>query len=185
LTEQALNTNIEKIKQGDATAFEKVYDTYSSALFGVCLKIVNDQELAEDILQEAFVKIWKNIHFYEPSKGTFFTWMLNITRNTAIDKYRQAKKVSFSSIQNDGRNVSYFKENNTSINTNHIGVQELLNKLPEDQREIIDYLYYKGYTQQELSDELGIPLGTVKTKSRTALKTLKELFILLILLKWM
>ena len=180
MTKDELNNAVASIKQGDQAAFERVYDAYSAALFGVCLKIVNDQELAEDVLQNAFVKIWKNIHAYDEKKGSFFTWMLNIARNSAIDKYRQNKKMSTTSIQNDGSSVDYYKENNTSINIQHIGVAELLKKLPEEQQVIVEYLYFKGYTQQEVSDELDIPLGTVKTRSRTALKALKQLFVLLL-----
>lgn len=176
-----LHTIIEQIKQGDGQAFEKMYDAYSSALFGVCLKIVNDQEQAEDVMQDAFVKIWKNIHAYESSKGTFFTWMLNVARNTAIDKLRQMKKRGTGSIQNEMNDVGNMLANSEQQNTNTIGLNELLFKLPKEQQEIIDYLYFKGYTQQEVSDELDLPLGTVKTRSRTALRALKDLFILLLI----
>lgn len=181
MKEKELHIIIEQIKQGDGQAFEQMYDSYSSALFGVCLKIVNDQEQAEDVLQDSFVKIWKNIHSYESSKGTFFTWMLNIARNSAIDKLRQMKKKGTSAIQNEMNDVSNMLTNSEQLNTNTIGLNELLFKLPKEQQEIIEYLYYRGYTQQEVSDELNLPLGTVKTRSRTALLALKDLFILLII----
>lgn len=179
MKQEELDISIEKIKQGDAKAFELVYDAYSGALYGLCLKIVKDPDACEDILQDAFVKIWKKINSFDESKGTFFTWMLNITRNTAIDKYRQTLKKSESSIQNEESNVSYSNASSSTININHIGLADLLKTLPEEQQEIIEYLYFKGYTQQEVSEELNIPLGTVKTRSRSALKAMKELFILL------
>ena len=105
--------------------------------------------------------------------------MLNITRNTAIDKYRQIVKKSEVSIQNEESNVTYSNASSSTMNVNHIGLGDLLKTLPDEQQEIIEYLYFKGYTQQEVSDELDIPLGTVKTRSRAALKAMKELFIIL------
>lgn len=180
MKDQEINSIVEKVKQGDENAFELLYDSYSAALFGVCLKIVNEQEIAEDVLQDAYLKIWSNIHSFDNSKGTIFTWMLNIARNTAIDKYRQLKKRNISAIQNASNDVSNVLSNSEELNVNTIGINELIKQLPEDQREIIEYLYFKGYTQQELSDELNIPLGTVKTRSRAALKLLRDLFVLLI-----
>jgi len=180
LKEQEINSIVEKVKQGDVNSFELLYDNYSAALFGVCLKILNDQELAEDVLQDAYIKIWSNIQSYDNSKGIIFIWMLNIACNSAIDKYRQQKKRSIRTIQNSTNDVGNVLSNSEEFNINTIGLNELLKKLPEDQQEIIEYLYFKGYTQQEVSDELKMPLGTVKTRSRAALKLLRDLFILLI-----
>lgn len=180
MKEQELHRIVERVKQGDSDAFEQLYDSYSAALFGVCLKILNNQELAEDVLQDAFVKIWTNIQSFDATKGTIFTWMLNISRNSAIDKYRQLKKRGGNAIQYDGNDVSNLISLGEEMNINTIGVNDLLEKLPEEHRKIIDYLYYKGYTQQELADELNIPLGTIKTRSRAALNLLRDLFVLLI-----
>lgn len=180
MKQEDINIAVQQIKQGDAKAFERIYDAYSSALFGICLKIVKDEEASEDILQDAFVKIWKKIYSFDETKGTLFTWMLNITRNTAIDRYRQLVKKSEVSIQNEDSNVSYSKASSSTMNVNHIGLSELLKTLPDEQQVIIEYLYFKGYTQQEVAEELDLPLGTVKTRSRSALKAMKELFILLL-----
>jgi len=182
LKEEELNSLVVKIQQGDSKAFEKIYDAYSSALFGICKKILVDTEIAEDVLQDAFIKIWQKASSYDASKGTFFTWMLNVARNTAIDKYRKSSKNTTFSIQNNEDYVSVNKENSTgnTIRTNHIGIKDLLASLPEEQQLMVEYLYYKGYTQQEVSEELNIPLGTVKTRSRKALKALGELFIVVI-----
>ncbi|MDB0011360.1 RNA polymerase sigma factor [Crocinitomicaceae bacterium] len=182
MKEEELNSLVLKVQQGDSKAFEKIYDAYSAALFGICKKILLDTEIAEDVLQDAFIKIWQKSTSYDPSKGTFFTWMLNIARNTSIDKYRKLSKNTTFSIQNNEDYVSINKEDSkgNTISTNHIGIKDLLSSLPEEQQIMIEYLYYKGYTQQEVSDELNIPLGTVKTRSRSALKALSELFIVII-----
>ena len=167
------------MKAGDYSAFEKIYDAYSPALFGISLKIVKNDDIAADVVQETFIKIWKKIGSFDRAKGTFFTWILNIARNTAIDKYRKISKVSTIPIQASENIVDLGNEEKSSQKTDHIGIKDLLKALPEDQQEIIEYLYFKGFTQVELADELNIPLGTVKTRSRAAIKNLKELFILL------
>lgn len=179
MKESELYNCIVGIQSGDAKAFELIYDSYSASLYGIVLKILQDDEVAQDVLQDAFVKIWKNCNSYEPQKGSFFTWMLNIARNTAIDKYRQMRKVSMRTIQNDGSSVD-ISDNAVHANAiDRIGLEELLKTLPEEQQEVIDYLYFKGFTQQETSDELNLPLGTVKTRSRSALKALGELFMVI------
>ena len=83
---------VSKVKDADTSAFAEVYDRYSGALNGVILRLVADQDIANDILQDSFVKIWKNIQSYDQAKGSFYTWMLNIARNTSIDYLRKAKK---------------------------------------------------------------------------------------------
>lgn len=179
LKENELHITVQQIKKGDSAAFEKIYEAYAPALYGICVKILNDEMQAQDVLQDSFVKIWKNCTSFDENKGSFFTWMLNITRNTAIDKYRQKIKKAAVSIQSDEKIVHVNVERHESIKTNHIGIRDLLKMLPEEQQVIIDYLYFRGYTHQEASDELNLPLGTVKTRSRNALKTLGKLFILL------
>lgn len=178
LEREELKQLVGKIKTGDQQAFEQVYDAYSTALFGISYKILKDENQAEDAVQEAFVKIWSKINSFDSEKGTFFTWMLNINRNTAIDLYRKNAKKQTVSIQNDTNYVNP-KLGVDSQNTDQIGIGDLLKVLPEQEQEIIEYMYFKGYTQKETAEALDIPLGTVKTRSRKALKGLKELFILL------
>jgi RNA polymerase sigma-70 factor (ECF subfamily) len=177
---QEINALVKALQNGDESAFSKLYDMYSGALYGLILKIVLDEEIAQDVLQDSFVKIWKNCQSYSQEKGTFYTWMLNICRNTAIDSFRKTKKERENKIQKEADNVSSL--NHESININTIGLMELIDKLPEEQRIVIDYLYFRGYTQQELSDELNIPLGTVKTRARNAVIELKDHFVLILLL---
>lgn len=160
----------------DKDAFSYLYDNYSAALFGVILRIVIKEESAEDVLQETFVKIWSNFQSYDKTKGKLFTWMVNIARNLAIDKTRsknfQKEQKNFST----DKNVDYIdSQKSTEFKPDNIGVRELLNKLPGDQKQLIDMAYFQGYTQQELAENLQMPLGTVKTKMRTAIMTLRKL----------
>ncbi len=167
-----------RFKNGQDSALSDIYDHFSGALFGIAKKIVNSQEVAEDVLQDSFIKIWKKRDTFDSEKATLFTWMLNITRNTAIDYYRKSKKSNLTSIQ-DFENGVYDSTGGVQ-NINTIGLQNLVSKLNADQQVMIEYLYFKGYTQQEVSDELDIPLGTVKTRSRSAVQELRKYFSLLL-----
>lgn len=176
-----INDLVARLQSGSQSAFSEVYDRYSGALNGVILRIVTDQEVAQDVLQDTFVKIWKNCQLYDGTKGSFFTWMLNIARNTAIDSIRRSKKRTGNEIQSTPDNVYLFGSVEQSTGT--IGMEKLIAELPEEQQLMLRYVYFKGYTHQEVSDELGIPLGTVKTRTRLALRELRKWFTLLVL--WM
>ncbi len=173
LSPQDIEQVVLGVKKGDKKAFEILYEKYSAALYGSVLRIVISEEVANEVLQEIFVKIWKNIQSYDKKKATIFTWMLNIARNSAIDRYRKIKKEHNVPLQVaetvDTGNVR------GELNVDYIGVSELISQLTPDQKLVLDYLYFKGYTQQELSDELEIPLGTVKTRARSAINELRKL----------
>ena len=163
------------LRQKDKAAFSYLYDNYSGALYGIILKILNqDDETAADILQESFVKIWKSFESYDPSKGTLFTWMLNIARNTAIDKLRSAKQVAIYSISDNIIMVDDVHQH--SMGEDGIGVMDVVNKLKYEYRTIIILAYFGGYTQEEISEKLNMPLGTVKTRTRAALIELRKIF---------
>jgi RNA polymerase sigma-70 factor (ECF subfamily) len=119
--------SIELLKAKDKKAFEELYDKYSGALFSIILRIVNNTEAAEDVLQEGFLKIWRNIESFDSGKSTIFTWMLNICKNTAIDALR--KNNSRPSIQTDTDNVSIQEINSTQTNVDLIGVKNSLKYL--------------------------------------------------------
>jgi RNA polymerase sigma-70 factor (ECF subfamily) len=169
-TEESLVT---LLKQKDKSAFSYLYDNYSGALYGIVLKILNrDEETAQDILQEAFVKIWKNLERFDAGKGTLFTWMLNITRNTAIDKLRSIKNISIQSIDNNVHIVD--RHHQHEMGEDKIGLKDVVNKLKPEHKTMIDLAYYGGYTQEEISEKLKMPLGTVKTRARAALIELRK-----------
>jgi len=156
------------LQEKSKPAFSYLYDNYSGALYGIVLRILNnDEETSQDILQESFVKIWKNIETYDRSKGTLFTWMLNITRNTAIDILRTLKRHTIQSIDDNVYNID--RQHSHKTNEDNIGVKEMVNKLKPEYKIIIDLAYFGGYTQEEISEELKMPLGTVKTRARAAL----------------
>jgi RNA polymerase sigma-70 factor (ECF subfamily) len=156
-------------------AFTLLYDMYSKSLFSIISNLISDREEAEDALQEVFVKIWKNIDSYHQSKGRLYTWMLNIARNTAIDKLR-SKGFNNSQKNLSADNFVHLLDdrNNMTHKIDSIGLREFVNKLKPKCIQLIDLLFFKGYTQQEASDELAIPLGTVKTQNRMCMNDLRK-----------
>ena len=157
-------------------AFAYLYDNYAAALNGVIYRLVEDKELAEDILQEAFVKIWNNFSSYDSTKGRLFTWMLNLTRNLTIDTLRSKGYKKQSKISSDENSVSNYADNRAVAEKfDAIGIRKQLNNLKPEQRSIIDMAYFNGYTQDEISKEMGIPLGTVKTRMRSAILELRKM----------
>ena len=155
-------------------SFTLLYDNYSKSLYAVIFNLIKNR--AEDVLQEAFVKIWNNIDSYNESKGRLYTWMLNITRNTTIDKLR-SKGYNNSQKNHSADNFVYMLEDNSkTVNRiDAIGISRFIKKLKPKCIQIIELLFFQGYTQQEASDELEIPLGTVKTQNRNCMNELRTM----------
>lgn len=164
------------LQQQDRQAFSYLYDNYCGALFGLVYKMVNDKELAEDILQEAFVKIWNNFSNYDSAKGRLFTWMLNLARNLTIDTLRSKGYKKQSKIRSDENSVNNFSDNaHAAEKFDAMGIRKQLTLLNSDQKLIIDLAYFGGLTQDKISKQLSIPLGTVKTRMRTAILELRKI----------
>jgi RNA polymerase sigma-70 factor, ECF subfamily len=163
------------LKNKDMNAFNALYDAYSAAIFGVVIRVVENEDVAQELLQDAFVKIWRNIEGYDQSKGRLYTWMLNIARNTAID-YKRSKQSKQSDKNRNIENVVYEvnRQNAVSMDTDMIGIKQEVEKLKTDYLQLIDLIYFKGYTQEETAQQLNIPLGTVKTRVRAAIQQLRE-----------
>ena len=165
---------IARLGKRDPLALDYLYDHYAGALYSIVLRVVRNEGVAEEVLQDVFLKIWDRMSSYDSSKGRLFTWMLNIARNQAIDKTR-SREMSQGRKTDDLDNLvnKIDGQESTELKTDAIGLKELLIRLPEEQRFVIDHLYLKGYTQSEMAEEFGIPLGTVKTRTRMALKELR------------
>ena len=164
------------LQNQDQTAFAYLYDNYAAALNGTIYRMVEDTQLSEDILQEAFIKIWNNFKQYDNSKGRLFTWMVNITRNLTIDTLRSKGYKKQQKISQDENSVSNYHDKNYGTDRfDSIGLRKQLATLKPEQKSIIDLAYFGGYTQEEISQEMGIPLGTVKTRMRTAIMELRKI----------
>lgn len=163
------------LQQRSEKAFSYLYDNYSGALYGVINSIVTEAETANDVLQDVFVNIWKKIESYDPAKGRLFTWMLNIARNAAIDKVRS--KGFRDSLKNQPISENVDMNAGSVINpvVNDVGLKKVISRLKEEQRVLIDLAYFHGFTHEEIAKAMNIPLGTVKTRIRSALIQLRTL----------
>ena len=160
------------LRQKDNQAFSYLYDHYAGALYGVIRQIVEDTELSNDVLQETFVNIWRRIDTYDVSKGRLFTWILNIARNAAIDKTRsKGFQQSQRQLPLDGEVI----QASIRPGIDDYGLKKLILKLKDEQRLLIDLSYFQGYTHEQIAKSLHIPLGTVKTRIRSALTQLRTL----------
>ena len=164
------------LRNRERRGYELLYDSYASTLLGVIAKIIEDTESAEDLLSEAFVKIVSSFEQYDPSRGRLFTWMINVTRNLCFDKLRSKE------FRNQTNNLKLddatelLVNHTTSFDPSHAELKSLTAKLDPREKELIDLAYFKGYTHTEISKELSIPLGTVKTRLRKAIRDLRLIF---------
>jgi len=164
------------LKRQDQQAFSYLYDNYAPALNGVIFRLVEDKTLSEDILQEVFIKIWNNFSSYDHSKGRLFTWMMNLTRNHTIDTLRSKGYKKQNKISGDENSVNNLHDATSGRDKfDAMGIRKQLSNLKPDQRTVIDLAYFNGYTQDEIAKEIGIPLGTVKTRMRTAILELRKM----------
>lgn len=174
-----LHTEIERqivqlLATQDAQAIVLIVQHYQNALFGVIFRIVQSQPVAEDVWQESLVKIWRNAQRYDAQKGRLFTWMLNICRRSAIDMTRSKAFKQQANIQAESPIVGMEGRGTASeTSIDAIGLTSYVDQLEPKYREVIEYVYLQGYTQAEASEVLDLPLGTLKTRVRTAMNQLR------------
>ncbi len=165
------------LKQQSRDAFNYLYKQYAGVLYGIINKVVYDEQTAQDVLQEVFVKIWNNVSQYDANKGRIYTWMLNIARNAAIDKLRSKGEIMKGKIQTGEDVVNNLERGlKTEQVTDTIGLRKMVDGLRPEYQTIVDMAYFKGYTLDEISKTLEIPLGTVKTRMRSAIQQLRGIF---------
>lgn len=165
---------VELLKNGDKKAMTLLYDNYSGSLLGVIKKVIADNDLAQDVLQESFIKVWKNARSYNPEKAKLFTWLYRIAYNSAIDKVRSINNKSQKEVQIEDSNV--YKLTTNSLNQDTLDIKKHLSSLDLKYQIVINALFFEGMTQQEASDELEIPLGTIKSRLKIGLRELKKIY---------
>lgn len=169
---------VQQLQLKNREAFSLLYDNYAEALFGVISRMVANKAAAEDLLQDAFVKIWKNINSYNTAKGTLFTWMINITRHVCIDYLRSKQHRHEMKVTGDdyggAETITVLLDAN--MDATIMDLEKFTRQLEAKYRQVIEMVYFKGYTHDEVAQMLNIPVGTVKTRSRTGLKLLRNLY---------
>lgn len=161
-----------KLRSRDQAGLTLLYENYLSALNGIAFNILKSKAHSEDAIQRAFLKIWDNINQYDENKSTLFTWMAQITRNTALD----IKRLKSFEKEHKSESLDPTVHNNktTQINTDKIDVKSLIDGMDEKYAFVLDHLYLQGYSQSELSKEHGIPLGTIKTRVKKGIEILRD-----------
>ena len=160
----------------DIAAFEKLYDMYALNIRGTIRVIVGNDEDAQEICQDVFVKVWNCSGQYANSKGRFFTWLLNIARNAAIDKLRSKdfknskKNISFSIY----KDIEAIPTNDRFDHFDILGIEKILERLNPDRRKILMMCYFSGLTQREVAENLNVPLGTIKSRMRKSMLILRD-----------
>lgn len=173
-------TDIEKrivdlLQQGDKSAIKLIYENYSEVLYGTIFQMLKEEAIAEDVFQESLLKIWRYAKSYDSKKGRLFTWMVNICRNTAIDKIRSKAFKDRKRIQEKDNLVDIADRlAGDSFNPDEIGIREWVDKLEPKFLEVVQVVYFEGYSHAEAAKKLEIPLGTLKTRVRQALAALRK-----------
>ena len=159
-------------------ALGQLYDRYRLILFGVLMRILNNREEAEDVLQEVFLQVWRRAVDFDENRGRPFTWLVTLARSRGIDRLRSLasrERVAVAGASEMPDEVSDAAAD--AIRSERVGaVNSALADLPEDQRKPLVLAYFDGLTQSEIATKLGVPLGTVKTRMRTAMIKLRESF---------
>ncbi|MBB5634159.1 RNA polymerase sigma-70 factor (ECF subfamily) [Pedobacter cryoconitis] len=168
---------IRDLKRMDMKAFSFLYRQYAPALLSIILKVVKSRETAEDVLQEAFAKISSRICLYDEDKGRLFTWMSKIAKNKALDQMKT--RGAFNSTKNielEGIMKLVEMNNFCHYNPDIIGIGQLTRTLNPLQKDVLDLVYFQGYSHSEAAKILNIPIGTVKTRIRISILILRKYF---------
>lgn len=172
---------IKKISERDQNALSEFYDIHSGYLYTIIYYIVKDEAEAEDLLQEVFLQIWEKINSYDESLGNPLAWIVRLTRNKAIDRIRSKsfkKRSGETDIEKffdlSEEPASSNPETISALNQEQTEIANAIKSLNENQRDLIEFAYFRGYSQSELAEHFKIPLGTVKTRMRAAMTALRE-----------
>jgi RNA polymerase sigma-70 factor (ECF subfamily) len=169
---------IEQIGNGNEEALKVLYDRYAGLLYTLALRIVGDRQLAEEVLQNAFVNCWKRAGQFDAERGQVRAWLFGITRNNAIDMLRshthQDRLRSSGSLPGPGEPGEPRRPDETEHVALRLTVQAALAELPGEQRQLIEMAYFGGLTQSEIAERSGVPLGTVKTRIRAGMQRLRH-----------
>lgn len=174
---------MQRVVAGDDEALAEVYDLYAARVFGVCVRILSEAQMAEDALQEVFVRVWERAQSYDAARGNLLTWLMGITRNTCIDQLRRLRARPQVAEQPDEADGFSFEESLTDPNSDvsEIAahneraalVRQALGALTPEQRQVIELSYFRGLTRREIARKLNWPEGTVHTRARLALQNLR------------
>ncbi len=171
---------LQQISNGDRDAFQALYQRYANAVYSMALRITRDPHMAEEVVQDVFMKIWNKHHLYDAKRGRFGTWLLSITRFAAIDRLRyENRRFQATGEELEGPTSEEVRAAQVDHDLWERGqhLRMLLDHLPPEQRQVVELAYFGGLTHRELAERLGVPLGTVKSRLRLALAKLRDMWL--------
>jgi len=159
------------LRSDAASAIALILDQYGEALYGLVCRMIPERQIADEVVQDVMIKVWQNAGSYDPAKGKLYTWLARIAWNTSLDRVRSAgyQRSKKSETPDDNVYVQNMSEENRHSD---VGLQRALARLEAKYREVIDLVYFGGYSHSEVSDALDIPIGTVKSRVRIAIREL-------------
>jgi len=168
------------IARGDREAFMMLYRRYANLVYSMALRVLRDPRLAEEVAQDVFLKLWQKSALYDPGRGKFSTWLLSVTRFAAIDRLRYERRRA--TVASDEEEGPYEEEARAALADHALWEQGqqlrlLLEQLPAEQRQVVELAYFGGLTHRELAEQLGLPLGTVKSRLRLGLEKLRAMWL--------
>jgi RNA polymerase sigma factor (sigma-70 family) len=166
-----------RVATGDEAALEVLYQRYGGACFALARRVLDDRQLAEDVVQQVFLAMWQGSG-YDPSRGAVSTWLLSVTHHKAVDAVRREgnrrKRLASEQTLLEVAAAGPGPDDETWQHLRADRTREALRLLPAEQREVLLLAYYGGYTQREIADMTGLPLGTVKSRTLAAMRRLRE-----------
>jgi RNA polymerase sigma-70 factor (ECF subfamily) len=167
---------LRRLQSRDPQALAELYDRYGRLAYSLILRVVRDAGIAEDLVQETFLRVWNRVHGFDGERGALGPWLLAVARHRAIDYLRsaQARHSAAEMTENDHPSLYVEIEGDLLNRESARRIQTAIEKLPAQQREVIELAYFEGLSQTEMAKRVGQPLGTVKTWVRTALRSLRE-----------
>jgi RNA polymerase sigma-70 factor, ECF subfamily len=171
-SEEAL---LAQVARGDEAALGEVYDRFGRVAYGLALRILRDERLAEDAVQEAFLAVWRQAASFRPDRASARTWVLTFVHRRAVDLVRREERRRAEPLEPETEPAGSSAAEDAELRSRRTAVREALAQLPDDQRRPIELAYYGGLTQSELAEQLGLPLGTIKSRMFAGLKRLGEL----------
>jgi RNA polymerase sigma factor (sigma-70 family) len=166
---------LDAVATGDDRALAALYDRFGRVAYGLAYRILRDQALAEDAVQEAFLAVWRSAQSYRRERAKPATWILTLVHRRSVDLVRREDRRRADTLDEAREPASGGADEEAGLRDRRVAVQAALAQLPDDQRQALELAYYGGLTQSELAERLGVPLGTIKSRMFAGLARLREL----------
>lgn len=169
-----------RLATGDSEAFEELYRRYSPSAYGLALRVTGQDSLAQEVVHDAFLALWRAPEAFDASRGSFRTFFLSLVHHRAVDTVRREERLRKRAERQsnleprEDEDVAEDVVENAYLSTRRKEIREALQTLPPDQRRVVELAYFGGYTQARIAEELGIPVGTVKTRTLAAMRKLRR-----------